>query len=66
MPAPSVLHFYGGTADLLRAQALGARAVTVVDDSAARVQAIAACSASSARMSFERPAADARGRLCTC
>jgi hypothetical protein len=35
-----VLHFYGGTADLLRGQALGAREVRVVDDSAARVDAV--------------------------
>jgi hypothetical protein len=40
VPTASVLHFYGGTADFLRAKALGARKVTVVDDSAARVEAV--------------------------
>lgn len=39
-PMPRVLHFYGGVADLMRARALGAREVRVIDDSAARVSAI--------------------------
>ena len=36
---PSVLQFYGGSADLLRAQAYQARTVRLVDDSEARVAA---------------------------
>lgn len=38
----NVLQLYGGTAELLRAQALGARNISVVDDSEARVSIIRA------------------------
>ena len=37
---PSVLHFYGGPADLFRARAFGARQILLVDDSATRVAAL--------------------------
>ena len=37
--APSVLQFYGGSADLLRAQTFQARTIRLVDDSEARVAA---------------------------
>lgn len=38
--SPSVLHLYGGATDLLRARALGAREVCMVDDSETRVDAV--------------------------
>ncbi|HSH39709.1 MAG TPA: hypothetical protein VK993_13110 [Chthoniobacterales bacterium] len=40
MKPQSLLHLYGGTADLLRAHAAGVPAITIVDDSQTRVAAV--------------------------
>ena len=40
MQPRSVLHLYGGTADLLRAHSAGVPAITIVDDSETRVDAV--------------------------
>ena len=40
MKPQSLLHLYGGTADLLRAQSAGVPAITIVDDSETRVAAV--------------------------
>ena len=57
----AILHLYGGTADLLRAQSFGAREIRILDDSATRVAAVrSAIGGDLARMLFR---GDARQHL---